>query len=48
MSATVARQGGQVLLEQSDMRPALYMAKMAKEGFSCTAMEVTQQVIKKP
>jgi hypothetical protein len=34
MSATMARQGGRVQLEQSDMRLALIMAKMAKEGFS--------------
>jgi hypothetical protein len=33
MSATMARQGGRVQLEQSDMRLALNMAKMAKEGF---------------
>jgi hypothetical protein len=30
MSATMARQGGRVQLEQSDMRLALNMAKMAK------------------
>jgi hypothetical protein len=29
MSATMARQGGRVQLEQSDMRMALNMAKMA-------------------
>jgi len=33
MSATMARQGGRVQLEQSDMRLPLNMAKMAKEGF---------------
>jgi len=48
MSATMARQGGQVQLEQSDMRPALSMAKMAKEGFSRAAIEKTQQLIKNP
>jgi len=35
MSATMARQGGRVQLEQSDMHLALNMAKMAKEGFVC-------------
>ena len=30
MSATMARQGGRVQLEQSDMRLNLNMAKMAK------------------
>jgi len=34
MSATMARQKGRVQLEQSDMRLALNMAKMAKEGSS--------------
>jgi len=48
MSATMARQGGRVQLEQSDMRLALNMAKMAKEGFSCAAIEETQQLIKQP
>jgi len=48
MSATMARQGGRVQLEQSDMRLALNMAKMAKGGFRCTAIEETQQLIKKP
>jgi len=44
----MARQGGQIQLEQSDMRLALNMAKMAKEGFSCASIEETQQLIKKP
>jgi len=48
MSATMARQGGWVQLEQSDMRLALNMAKMAKGGFSRTAIEEMQQLIKKP
>jgi len=48
MSATMARQGGQVQLEQSDMRLALKMAKMAKEGFSHAAIEETKYLIKKP
>jgi hypothetical protein len=48
MSATMARQGGRVQLEQSDMRLALNMAKMAKGGISRAAIEETQQLIKKP
>jgi len=48
MSATMARQGGRVQLEQSDMRLALNMAKMAKGGFSRAVIEETQQLIKKP
>ena len=48
MSATMARQGGRVQLEQSDMRLALNMAKMAKEGFSRAAIEETKYLIKKP
>jgi hypothetical protein len=48
MSATMARQGGRVQLEQSDMRLALNMATMAKEGFSRAATEETKYLIKKP
>jgi len=48
MSATVARQGGREQPEQSDMRLALNMAKMAKGGFSCATIEETQCIIKKP
>jgi len=48
MSATMARQGGRVQLEQSDMRLALIMAQMAKEGFSRPAIEETKYLIKKP
>jgi len=48
MSATMARQGGRVQLEQSDMRLALNMAKMAKEGFARAAIEETKYLIKKP
>jgi len=48
MSATMARQGGRVQLEQSNMRLALNMAKMAKGGFSRAAVEETQYLIKKP
>jgi len=39
MSATMARQGGWVQLEQSNMRVALSMAKMAKRRFPRAAME---------
>jgi hypothetical protein len=42
MSATMARQGGQPQLEQSDMCLTLNMAKMAKEGFSRATIEETQ------
>jgi len=48
MSATMARKGGRVQLEQSDMRLALNMAKTAKGGFSRTAIEEMQFLIKKP
>jgi len=48
MSATMARQGGRVQLEQSDMRRALNMAQMAKGGFSRSTIEETQFLIKKP
>jgi hypothetical protein len=48
MSATMARQGGRVQLEQSDMRLALNMAEMAKEGFSRAAIEETKYDSKKP
>jgi len=48
MSATMARQGGRVQLEQSDMPLALNMAKMAKGGFSRAAIAETQYLIKKP
>jgi len=48
MSATKARQGGRVQLEQSDMRLALNMTKIAKEGFSRAAIEEMKYLIKKP
>jgi len=48
MSATMARQGGRVQLEQSDMRLVLNMAKMAKEGFSRAAIKETKYLINKP
>jgi histone H3/H4 len=42
MSVTMARQGGRVELEQSDMRLALIMAKIPKGWFSPAAIEETQ------
>jgi hypothetical protein len=47
MSATMAREGGVVLLEQSVMCLALTMGKMAKGGFLRAAIEKTQYLIKK-
>jgi len=46
MSATMARQGGRVQLEQSDMCLALNMAKLAKEGFSRAAIEEMEYLVK--
>ena len=48
MSATMASQGGQVQLEQSDMHLALKMARMAKAGFWRAAVGETQYLIQKP
>jgi len=48
MSATMARQGGRVQLEQSNIRLALNEAKMAKEDYSCATIAETQLPIKKP
>jgi len=48
MSATIASQGGRVQLEQSDMRLAINMAKMPKQGFSRAAIEETKYGIKQP
>jgi len=48
MSPTMARQGGWVQLQQSDMRLAFNMAKMAKGGFSRAAILETQHLIKTP
>ena len=48
MSATMARQGGRVQLEQSEMRLALNMAKMDEEGFSRAANGDTQRLMQKP
>jgi hypothetical protein len=47
MSATMARQGGRVQLEQSDMRLALNMSKMAKGGCSPATIEETKYLIEK-
>jgi len=48
MSATMARQGGQVQLEQSDMHLALDVTKMAKRVYLHAAIEETQYLTKKP
>jgi hypothetical protein len=47
MSATMARQGVRVQLEQSDMRLTLNMARVAKEGFLRAAIEEMKYLIKK-
>ena len=46
--ATMARQGGWVQLQQSDMCLALNMGKMAKEGFLRAAIEETKYLVKNP
>jgi hypothetical protein len=43
----MARQGGRVQLEQSDMRLALNLAKMAPGGFSRAVVNETQYLSKK-
>jgi hypothetical protein len=48
MSATMARQGGRIQLEQSDMRLSLNMGKMATEGISRAVIEEMKYLIKKP
>jgi len=48
MSTTMARQGRRVQLEQSDMRLALNMAKIAQEGFLHAVIQETQHLIKQP
>jgi len=48
MTATTARQGGRVQLEQLDMYLALNMAKMAQDGFSRAAIDDKKYLIKKP
>jgi hypothetical protein len=40
-------QGGEVLIEQSDMRLVFNMAKIAKGGVSCAAIEEMQYLINK-
>ena len=45
MSVTRAKEGGRVQLEQSDMCPALNMAKMAQGWISRTTIEETQKLI---
>jgi hypothetical protein len=44
----MARRGGRVQLQQSDMRLGLNMAKLAKEGFSRAPMEATKYLIMTP
>ena len=48
MSATMARQGSRVQMEQSDMCLALNMAILADEGFSRATIGETQYLIKIP
>ena len=45
MSAAMARQGGRVQLEQTEICLALNMAKMAKGGFLHAAIDETQHLI---
>jgi hypothetical protein len=45
MSGTMARQGGRVQLEQTDIQLAMNLANMAKGGFSRAAIEETQYLI---
>jgi len=47
MSATMARQGGCVQLELSNMHWAFNMARIAEGGWLCAAMEETQYLIMK-
>jgi len=44
----MARQGGRVQLEQSDMHLTLNTPKSAKERFMSAAIVETQQLFKKP
>jgi hypothetical protein len=44
----MARQGGRVQLEQSDMRLVFNMANMANEGLSRAAIQERKYLIKKP
>jgi hypothetical protein len=44
----MARQGGQVQLEPSDMHLTLYMENMDKGRFPCATIEETQYLVKIP
>jgi len=48
MFATMARQGGRVQLEQSNMCHALNLAKMAKAGFLRAAIDQMELLMTKP
>jgi len=48
MSPTMVRQGGQIQLEQSEMRLALNMGKKAKGGFSQATIEETHYLMWSP
>ena len=48
MSATMAREGGRVQLEQSAIFLAFNMAKMAKDGFLPSAIGETRYLIRQP
>jgi hypothetical protein len=48
MSASMEIQRGRVQLEQSDMRLALNMAKIATECCPCAAIQETKYLIQKP
>jgi len=48
MSGSMARQGSQVQLEQSDMHITMNLAKMAKAGVSPTAKEGAEYLIMNP
>jgi hypothetical protein len=47
MSATMARQGGRVQLEQADMHIALNMVNMVKHGIWRAGIKETKDLIKK-
>jgi len=48
MSETMARQGGRVQLEQSDICLALNIGRIAKEGISRATIEETTYLSKTP
>jgi hypothetical protein len=48
MSATMARQGDQVTLEQSDLHLVMNMPEMANGALSHLAIKKSQYVLKKP